>query len=140
MRNSFLRAVGLAFPLSLVACAPRYAGPPIRIHAGQPVNDPAAMMSRPLIIEFNEGDELPLAFSIDGDFIGTPPDLPPIRLRAKQHFYLRILRSDIKASVDGVHFDEKPKAPGSFRVGLGVYKDGVRAEFRIVTPRHAAAQ
>lgn len=134
------RSVLLAslFALSTAACGstpdPR---PPLQLRVGQPVpEDTGVADGRPIVVELQEGDELPLAFSVDGDLLATPADAPPVRLVAKRHFFLRVDRDGVSTSFDGVHFDRKGRGKGSVSVGLGVRKEGVRAEVRVVPPKH----
>jgi hypothetical protein len=133
-----VRAAGVvALALAAAACGGAHAaGPPIRLKAWEPVgSEMKEWPGRPMIIEFREGDELPLAFSIDGDFLVTPADLPPIRLRAKRAFFLKVDEKGFHTSLDGEDFEEKPHTPGSFRIGVGAHKEGLTAEMRIVTPK-----
>lgn len=87
-----------------------------------------------LIVEVQEGETIPLIFSLRGPFIATQEDAPPIQLRARRHFFLRIDKDGLRASADKLHFDEKPVKPGSFQFGLGATKEGVRARIQIETP------
>lgn len=92
-------------------------------------------LEQPIVIEFQEGDVIPLDFSLAGPFLETPKDAPPIPLRARRHFFLRVYKDGLKASADGKDFDKKPAVPGRFQVGIGVRKgEGPKANVSIRTP------
>ncbi len=88
---------------------------------------------RPLILELEPGDVVPLTFTLEGEHIGTAPDQAPLPLVAKRHFFLRISQEGLAISDDKDHF-ERPARPGSFAFGVGADRSGVRATVRIVTP------
>jgi hypothetical protein len=97
-------------------------------------------LGQPLVIEFQEGDVIPLHFKLDGPFVKSADDAAPIPLRVVRHFYLRIDKSGIKSSADGKTFDAKPVAPGSFQIGVGANKDGPMATVAIRTPTPAGLE
>ncbi|MGZ3423538.1 MAG: hypothetical protein ACXVEE_37095, partial [Polyangiales bacterium] len=72
---------------------------------------------------------------VDGELLASPKDTPAVPLIAKRHFFLRIGTDGLHTSLDGVHFGEKPKRPGQFKVGVSVTQAGVRSRIDIVTPR-----
>ncbi len=131
MRLEILALLGLS---SLaVACAParepRYArlrDLGVEMKAWDP--------SRPLVIEVDEGDTIPLHFSLEGPLFATLPDAPPLTLRAKRHFYLRVSRDGLQSSFDKNDFGARPVRPGSFQIGIGATKDGPLATVAIRTP------
>lgn len=92
---------------------------------------------QPLVIEFQEGDTIPLHFTLDGPFVRSPEGAAPIPLRVVRHFFLRLDKNGVKASADGKSFDEKPVAPGQFQFGVGADKSGVSARISIRTPTPA---
>jgi hypothetical protein len=121
----------------LTACAP--AGEPLRVRAADLGRTPGAEMNgRPLIIEISEGDVLPVDFTFSSELVALEPASPPLAFKAKRHFFLRVGSDGVRASLDGVHFD-KPRAPGSFRFGIGGTPQGARVEVNIKTPEHAPA-
>jgi hypothetical protein len=118
-------ACGSSLPPRVVRVRDLPAAVPIRVEPGQA-----------LVLEFDEGDTIPLHFSLDGNLASTPADTPPIPLRIKRHFFLKIDGKKVTTSVDGVHFGE-PRRPGTFRFGVEAHPEsGVTAEMRIVTPEH----
>ncbi len=94
---------------------------------------------RPLILELEPGDVVPLTFTLEGDDIGTAPDQAPLPLVAKRHFFLRISPEGLAISDDKNHF-ERPARPGSFAFGVGADRSGVRATVHIVTPARPHAR
>lgn len=93
---------------------------------------------QPLIVEFEEGDTLPLVFQLDGPFMHSDKQAPPLTLRAARHFFLRIDEDGFHSSVDGKDFGKKPSMPGKFQIGFHVTKEGPRANISITTPVPAA--
>ena len=73
--------------------------------------------SRPLIIEFQAGERLPVNLEVDGEGFELEPRHPPLELVAKEHCFVRVAADGFRVSRDGVHFD-KPSQPGSFRIGF----------------------
>ncbi len=88
----------------------------------------------PIVVEFEEGDVIPLTVTIDGPFVKSPEGAAPIQLRVTRHFYLRIDKNGMKSSLDGKTFDWKPERPGEFQVGVGVTREGPKAHISIRTP------
>lgn len=131
-RGSCVAALAFALAPLLQGCAPRI--PPREVRLADIGKGGPLLPGQALIVEVEEGDTIPLTFSLRGPFITTPEDAPPIPLRAKRHFFLRIDGDGLRASADGKHFDERPVKPGSFRIGLGATKEGVRATIAIETP------
>lgn len=87
------------------------------------------------VMEFDQGETIPLSFAIHGQFIETPPDSPSLKLVAKQHFFLRVEGGRFTANLDGVHFGEKKKEPGRFFIGFVPGPDGrTTAKIDIETP------
>ena len=92
--------------------------------------------SHPLIIEFQPGERLPVNLEVTGEGFALEPQHPPLELVAKEHCFVRVGADGFRLSRDGVHF-EKPRTPGSFRVGLGSRPgEHVRLDVVIVGPRH----
>jgi hypothetical protein len=59
-----------------------------------------------------------------------------IRDWAKQLCFVRFGEDGIVVSLDGKNFDDKPKAPGSFRVGFNAKRDQpTKLEVVIVAPQ-----
>jgi hypothetical protein len=93
--------------------------------------------AQPLIIEFQPGERIPLNFEITGDGFELQPQHPQLELVATQRCFVRIDRKGLRLSADPDHFDDKPKQPGSFRVGLWVDREQhAKVDVVIATPRH----
>jgi hypothetical protein len=143
MKSSRVAGGSLLAPLALAAallsqgCAPQI--PPREVRLTDLGKGGPLLPGQALIVEVQEGDTIPLAFSLHGPFMTTPDDAPTIPLRARRHFFLRIDKDGLRASADGRHFDVKPVKPGTFQFGLGATKDGVRATVAIETPVPADA-
>lgn len=143
MKSPRIARGSLFAPLAVVAallaqgCAPQI--PPRVVRLADLGKGGPLLPGQALIVEVQEGDTIPLSFSLRGPFLTTPDDAPPIPLRARKHFFLRIDKSGLRASADGNHFDDTPKKPGSFQIGLGATKEGVRATVSIETPVPADA-
>jgi hypothetical protein len=91
-------------------------------------------LDRPIIVEFQEGDIIPLQFMLTGPFVRSPEGAPPIPLRVARHFFLRIDKDGLKSSTDGKDFDWKSVRPGQFQAGVSVTKEGIKANISIRTP------
>lgn len=129
--SRFALVVAVAALASACAATP----PAMRLRARDVAANPPKGITFPLIVEFQEGDVVPVTFVVSGQLVATPDDLPPIKLIAKRRFFVRIDKDGIRTSLDGEHFG-KPSAPGSFRAGLGVTKNGVHGTVEVVTPTH----
>lgn len=76
----------------------------------------------PLVVEFQQGDRLPVNFSFTGEDFELEPAKPKLELVAKGHCFVRFDEDGIRVSLDGEHFDQKPRVPGSFRVGFNAQR------------------
>lgn len=121
-----------AAALLSLGCAPSI--PPRMVRLSDLGKNGPLLPGQALIVEVQEGDTIPLSFSLQGPFLSTPEDTPPIELRAKRHFFLRIDDKGFRASADGQHFDSKPVKPGTFQIGFGASKKGPLATISIHTP------
>jgi hypothetical protein len=119
---------------AMAGCA--HEDPAIFVRAADPTAFKDARPGQTLVIEFNEGETIPLAFSIRGQFLETLPDAPAVTLVARRHFFLRVHGREMKTSLDGVHFDAKHTAPGEFSIGFGFSPTGTNAHIAIVTPKY----
>jgi|SRR6185369_10506009 len=112
--------------------------PPLRVGAHAPGPWPPLREGQPLIIDFKAGDRIPVSIQADGEVVETTPSPSTIWLTAKRDFSLRIRGAEIKTSLDGVHFDDKPAVPGHFQFGLEATREsGAKVVVRITTPVHA---
>ena len=111
---------------------------PLRVAANAPAPWPPLRAGQPLIIDFKAGDRIPVSIQVDGEIIETTPSPSTIWLTAKRDFSVRINGTEIKTSLDGLHFDEKPAAPGQFQFGLEATREGgAKVVARVTTPVHA---
>jgi len=111
---------------------------PVRVSASAPAPWPALREGQALIIDFKAHDRIPVSIQLDGDVVETTPSPSTIWLTAKRDFSVRIRGAEIKTSLDGVHFDEKPAVPGHFQFGVGATREtGARVVVRVTTPVHA---
>ncbi len=91
---------------------------------------------RPLVVELAAGDRIPVHLQLDAEDVDLVPARPPLELVAKHHCYVRFWSDGIRASLDPEHFDEKPRIPGRFRIGLTAERgQDTRLDVIIVTPR-----
>ena len=121
---------------SLPSCAHGSVSP-LRVSANAPGPWPLRE-GQPLIIDFKARDRIPVSIQVDGEIIETTPSPSTIWLTAKRDFSVRIQGAEIKTSLDGVHFDEKPAMPGHFQFGVGATREqGARVVIRVTTPVHA---
>lgn len=131
---SRVRRPAAAFALSTVAfvgCAATPAPQHVRADAlGQGAIEPG----RPIVVEFQEGDTIPLEFVLQGPFVRTEADAKPIVLRVARRFFLKLDEDGVASSVDGEDFDRGNAEPGRFQFGVSVTKDGVVAKIAIRTP------
>jgi hypothetical protein len=93
--------------------------------------------ARPVVLEFQPGDRLPVRLAFSDQLFELSPAVPALELVAKRRGFLRIEPGGIRGSLSGDDFDVSPLAPGQFRFGLSVTKDGSWLELGLVTPRHA---
>lgn len=136
MTTRWILALGLT--MSVAACARGPQPEPIFVRASELGSLPPAetRADRPLVIEVREGDVIPLDVTIGGDYIASPPDAS-IPLVAKRTFFLRVAKEGLSISPDGKTFGEKPRVPGSFRMGVSATRErGLRGEIVIHTPQH----
>ncbi len=116
-------------------CAPA-AVTPMRMPASAYRPSPE-LAKRPVILDFKAGDRIPVSIQIDGEIIETTPSPSQIWLTAKRDFSVRIRGSEIKTSLDGIHFDQKPASPGTFQLGLGPTPEGgPKISLHVTTPVH----
>jgi hypothetical protein len=130
-----LAPLGLAL---LAGCAPAVA--PLRIRAADLGTLPQApdIANRPIIVELQEGDVVPIDFALSSELVDLVPASPALSLRARRHIFVRVSPDGVATSSDGVDFDEQPQRPGSFAVGLSIKREGVRLQVQIKTPTRIA--
>ncbi|MEO7037213.1 MAG: hypothetical protein ABI548_24885 [Polyangiaceae bacterium] len=140
MRRTLVRLAFALQGLSALGCA-QASLPALRVSAQDQTPWPPLAVGQPLIISFKAGQRIPVSVQVDGEIIETSPTPSIIWLTAKRDFAVRIQGSDIKTSLDGVHFDEKPAVPGHFQFGVQATRDaGAQVSVRVTTPVHASAR
>jgi len=91
---------------------------------------------RALVLELSPGERVPVNLQFDGEDFELAPAHPNLELVAKRHCFVRFWSDGVRTSLDGEHFDEKPRVPGRFRVGLGAERgQAARLDVVIVAPR-----
>jgi hypothetical protein len=140
MRNSgsFAATFFCCLALGVVTGCAHATVAPLRLRAGdwRPSSRPAP--DQPVVLEFKAGDRIPVTVQVDGEIIETTPSSSTIWLTAKRDFSVRIRGSEIKTSLDGMHFDDKPAQPGQFQLGLGPTPEGgPKLSLHVTTPVHA---
>lgn len=83
-----------------------------------------AGISSELIVEFRQGDELPVTFSSKGDFLETV-QIGTSYVEVKRDFWLKLQGNDVQMSLDGNTY--KPisdVATGSFSAGANSGSNG----------------
>lgn len=129
--------VPAALALALVACAPTLE--PVRVRASEMSKMPKELKpGQAIIIELAEGDVIPIDLRFSGDLIELTPQKPGLAFRAKRRFFVRVDAKGLQVSLDGAHFGEKPKEPGSFRLGLSAKPEGTRVEIDVKMPKRAS--
>ena len=126
------RAVLIA--LASAGCAGTAATPtPIRFaDLGHSMID----LRAPFVIEFQQGDQVPVDFEFTGEDFELAPARPVMTFIAKHHCFVRFSGDGIRASLDPKNFDQKPTTPGSFRFGLKVLRgQPAKLDVGIATPR-----
>lgn len=130
--RALLVALPVALPVALagLGCS---SPPALRIKANDPSTFAEARPGQPMIVQFEEGDVIPLSLVVQGELVETNPTPPPIRLVAKRRFFLKIDGDGVRTSIDGEHWGASKKR-GTFAFGLGFDTGGTKATARIVTP------
>ena len=111
---------------------------PVRVRASESTPWPPLREGQPLIIDYKAGERIPVSIQVDGEVVQTTPNPSTVWLIAKRDFSVRIQGAEIKTSLDGLHFDEKPSVPGHFQFGLKATREGgAQVVVQITTPVHA---
>lgn len=106
----------------------------VRLQPGEAVNlQDFDMKRQSLLIELREGEVIPLEVSIEGDTFASPPGAS-VPVTVKRTCFLRVDDRGLRISDDGIHFDEKPRVPGSFQLGVGMTREGKKGTLRVTTP------
>lgn len=79
---------------------------------------------RDVVIEFRQGDELPMTFEAQGDLVETR-HASVSYVGIKKNFWLRVSRNEVEISWDGTVFKKLNEVlKGSFDVGAGSTENG----------------
>jgi len=133
-----LRILVLAAVAGCLASCATSSVTPLRVRASGPTPWPPLREGQPLIIDFKAGERIPVSIQVDGDVVETTPNPSQVWLTAKRDFAVRIRGAEIKTSLDGQHFDEKPAVPGHFQFGVQATREtGAQVVVHITTPVHA---
>ncbi len=77
-----------------------------------------------LIVEFRQGDELPVSFSAEGDLLETSR-VGVSYVQVKRSFWLKLENNDVQMSLDGTAFKPiKDMVTGSLTAGAGSGDNG----------------
>lgn len=77
-----------------------------------------------LVVEFRQGDELPVSFSAEGDLLETSR-VGVSYVSVKRNFWLKIQGDTLEMSLDGAAFKPvKDMVSGSFTAGAGSEQNG----------------
>jgi hypothetical protein len=80
-----------------------------------------------LIVEFRQGDEIPVMLSAEGDFFESLRS-QPTPLSIKKNFWMKVNKNTLLFSLDGNDFKPLPQvASGTLLVGTGAGDGGGRA-------------
>ena len=93
--------------------------------------------TKPLVLEVEPGDRLPVRITFVDQLFDLAPAAPVIELVAKRRGFIRIEPGRITSSLTGADFESSPLAPGQFRFGLSITRQGSWLELAVTTPRHA---
>lgn len=70
-----------------------------------------------VVIEFREGDEIPVHFAMSGDFAEMNGDAANL-LHIKKNFYLKIVHDQVAVSLDGAQYKPLPEVmTGTLQAG-----------------------
>lgn len=77
-----------------------------------------------VVVEFRQGDELPVTFEAQGDLIETRQTSVSY-VGIKRNFWIRISQNDVEISLDGATFKKLNEVlTGSLNVGAGSAQNG----------------
>jgi hypothetical protein len=107
----------------------------VRLQPGEAVNlQKFDMHKQSLIIELREGEVIPLDVVVDGGYLSTASGAS-VPVTVNKTCFMRVDDRGVRISDDGHNFDEKPRIPGSFQLGVGMTKEGgKRGTLRLTMP------
>jgi hypothetical protein len=131
MRNTRCWALGTLLGFVLAGCA--HEREVVRLGPGAAASlKDFDLHKQSLIIELREGEVVPLDVIVEGDFFATAPGTA-VPVTVKRTCFVRVDDRGIRFSTDDQNFDEKPRVPGSFQLGVGVTREGKRGTLRVST-------
>lgn len=79
---------------------------------------------RELVVEFQQGDKIPVTLQAEGDLLETS-EANPSYVTVQRNFWVQMKHNDLKLSLDGTHFKPfKKVVEGSLTVGAGAEQQG----------------
>ncbi len=90
--------------------------------------------SRPVELEFQAGDRLPIRVAFSDQAFELIPGAPALELVAKRHCVVRIENGKISKSLTG-DFESRPLAPGTFHFGFAITRDAKWLNLAVTTPQ-----
>ena len=122
--------------LFVTAGCARAAATPTPIRYADLGHSPSLDLRAPFVVEFQAGDQVPVDFDFAAEDFELSPAHPTMTLIAKQHCFVRFSADGIRSSLDPRNFEQKPRTPGSFRIGLKVLRgEPGKLDVGIATPR-----
>ncbi|HYP90300.1 MAG TPA: hypothetical protein VEQ59_19145 [Polyangiaceae bacterium] len=91
--------------------------------------------TKPIVLEFQAGERLPIHVAFSDQLFDLTPPAPDLAFVAKRRCFVRIDNGRITSSLTGTDFEKRPAAPGQFRFGIALTKDGSWVEVAVTTPR-----
>lgn len=130
-------ACSMTLSLLLVSCV---AAPPAQHVRFADVVDRGFRVdwTRPIVLEFQPGDRLPVHLALSDRLFDLSPGAPQLELVAKRRGFVRIEPGRVSTSLTGDDFHTEPLAPGSFNFGISITRQGTWLALAVTTPRHAA--
>jgi hypothetical protein len=109
----------------------------VRVRYADLASSPSKLrLDVPAILEFHQGDRIPVELRFTGELFDMSPEVPAIELVAKRDGFVRIDGNGVRTSLDGRDFDARPKVPGSFQLGFSVTAEGTKLVVNVAAPRH----
>lgn len=122
--------------LATVACGHEVAAPHVRFADFGKGALKSYDGSRPLMVEFQAGERVPVNLQVSGEGFELAAPHPALEMVVTEHCFVRVDSDGFRISRDGQHFD-KPRTPGTVRFGFwsGPGQPG-RLDVIIAGPRH----
>jgi hypothetical protein len=131
MRGTKCQALGVLLGVVLAGCA--HDREVVRLGPGAAANlKDLDLHKQSLVIELREGEVVPLDVILEGDYFGTAP-AASVPVTVKRTCFIRVDDRGVRISATGQDFDEKPRVPGSFQLGVGMTPEGKRGTLRVST-------